>query len=202
MGKKAGTGCKQKPKAKPAVGSAAKRRREAAKAGVPLAGLPEQPKGAIGKKASSADGQQHYMTRDAAWRLRLSKAAAATVLAGGGDLAEAARAAQAFGSEGQAGDSDDEGPVTPVPKTLPRGMDEDESATAEADEEQAICIEPQPEPEVAGPEPAPEPGTQAEAEEEALPATAEPMPLRDGPCCEGGECRSGQFCYQCLQRNG
>eukprot|EP01043_Picozoa_sp_COSAG02_P033171 COSAG02_NODE_2253_length_9348_cov_21.784842_5_plen_192_part_00 len=86
------------------IGSAAKRRREAAKAGKPL----QQPRGPIGKQADRTACQ--YMTRDAAKRLRLAKMAAAEILVAGGSRADAAKAAQAFGSScgGSSSSSDGE----------------------------------------------------------------------------------------------
>jgi hypothetical protein len=106
MGKKGGSRKKAgMPSAKPAIGSAAKRRREALKAGKPQLQV-QRPKGAIGKRVPDAP---QYMTRDAARRLRLAKGAAAEVLAAGGGIAAAALAAQAFGSDPGGSDSDSGG---------------------------------------------------------------------------------------------
>ena len=98
--KKAGGGT-AKPRPSASIGSAAKRRHEAAKAGKPV----DQPRGPIGKARPGADV---YMTRDAARRLRLAKAAAVEVLASGGNQADAARAAQAYGSAPCGSSSDDD----------------------------------------------------------------------------------------------
>ena len=97
-------------KPKPQIGSAAKRRRGAAKK---AGGQVNQPRGAIGKKAAA----QQFMSRDAARRLRLAKAAARAVLERGGTRAEAAQAAQVFGSmlvgSDSDGDEDDSGSDSP-----------------------------------------------------------------------------------------
>eukprot|EP01051_Picozoa_sp_SAG22_P007024 SAG22_NODE_480_length_9955_cov_3.601258_2_plen_234_part_00 len=97
-------------KARPAaLGGAGKKRREAKRTEKAklLAGVG----GAIGK------GKVEYMSRDAARRLKLAKLAAAEVLSVGGTAAQAAAAAQAFGSD-------------------PAGSSSDEEAEAEEEEEE------------------------------------------------------------------
>ena len=72
-----------------------------------------------------------YMTRDAARRLRSAKKAARGVLQGGGTAAEAALAAQAFGTPADGGESGDESDSAQASADDEEDDDDDEVDAAE-----------------------------------------------------------------------
>ena len=72
-----------------------------------------------------------YMTRDAARRLRSAKRAARGVLQGGGTAAEAALAAQAFGTPADGGESGDESDSAQASADDEEDDDDDEVDAAE-----------------------------------------------------------------------